>query len=600
MKAVLRRAIRAAAALPRLFFGPIFQREVRAIGRRRGPYWVRCLYTLVLAAIVTLVFFAVWESEMQMGYAQQSALESLAPALLGTVAVVQMMALGFIAPVLTAGAIADEKRQRTLATLLTTPLKSSDIVLGKLGARTVQLVVLALVPMPLLLALRVFGGVEAEAILGCMAVGLGVGLLGACLALMFSIWHRRTPSIVFFALCATAVLVFLPLPLMFLLQWNFDVDPRSFFFKCLAPVAIVALLDPQETGGTTVADVRAYWVTATGYLLLMCAGAVAFSIVVLRSVLKREATGGTGTMLGKIIAPGVESAGTATSSVARDARMVGDRPVLWRELRQTAMGGGARTLVAFGIGVVILLVLYASVGLDHAGLTTTLMLITAVGLTAQAALSTPAAITAERDAGSWGVLLTTPVAARQIVLGKMLGGIRRLWLAPAVLGFHLALVMAAGWFHPIGVFHASVLMLALVFMLSSTGVCLGLFCRRGVTASVLNLGLPLLLFLAIPLLATIIIEFRFYNAYHDRSELAGVLLMVSNPFLLLAEASTVATSEWDRFSFFLRYEVINNDDVRPVTFTLMVLACASGMAALGGVALGAAVWRFNRWTGRPS
>lgn len=587
-----------------MFVGPIFQREVRALGRRRMPYWVRSLYTLSLAGIVALVFISVWQSRGTYGLAQQSVLEELAPAMLATVAVVQMAALGLIAPVLTAGAISDEKRQRTLSTLLTTPLTSRDIVLGKLGARTVQLIILSLVPMPLLLALRVFGGVEAEAIVASMLLGLCVGLLGACLALMFSIWHRRTPSIVFFALCATAVLVFLPILVMFIAQWNFSVDDDSIFFKMIAPVSLLAVLLPEDVGFASVADVRGFWITSVAYLTSLCAGIVVFSILVLRSVLKREAAGAdSASLVVRLVAPGVEGAKKPNEDSSRNAREVGDKPVLWRELRQTAMGSGKRTIVAFGIGIAILMVMYLTVGLDHSGISITLLFILALALTAQAALSTPSAIAAERDAGSWGVLLTTPVRPAQVVLGKTLGSIRRLWLAPAVVVFHLVLAMAAGWFHPIGVLHATMLLGSLVFMLACTGVCLGLLCKRGVTASVLNLGLPLLLFLGLPIAIAFYVQFAYYGSSYSSEppDWISQFVMISNPFVMLQEAATTATGEFDRFSFTLRYEMLDSDrTLRPLRFTLLTMLCSGGMIALGSAALCIAIGGFDRWTGRSS
>ncbi len=588
----------------RTFFGAIFQREVNALGRRRMPYWVRSGYTLLLIGIVSLVFLMVWESGPSSGYGQQTVLEVIAPAMLMTVGVFQMVALALIAPVLTAGAIADEKRQRTLSTLLTTPLKSRNIILGKLSARTIQLVVLALVPMPLLLALRIFGGVEAEAIFATMALGLAVGILGASLALMFSIWHRRTPSVVFFALCSTAVLVFLPWLGMMLTEWSVMPNDDNIFFKCIAPIALIAVLVPEDIGGPSVSDVRAYWVATLTYLTLISSGIVLFAIFVLRGVLKREASGAqSATVIARLVAPGVETEKVRDDTTQREARAIGDRPVLWRELRQNAMGSGKRTIFALGLGVAILLFLYAVAGLDHSGLTTTLLFIAALGLTAQVALSTPASITAERDAGSWSVLLTTPVRPWQIVLGKTLGAIRKLWLIPAVIGFHLALVMAAGWFHPVGVLHATLLIGALVFMLASTGVCLGLMCKRGVVASVLNMGIPLVLFMGLPILAAMYESFSSYNSYYydNESSLLADIVMVSNPFIMLTEASTTATGEWDRFSYFLRYEWLEGDQTMTVwTFTGLTLLCTGGLAAIGGFALAVATLGFNRWNGRPS
>lgn len=593
--------LRLPAEVRRTFFGAIFQREVNALGRRRTPYWVRCVYTLLLIAIVSLVFLSVWDSGSNFGYGRQNILEVIAPAMLITIGVFQMVALPLIAPVLTAGAIADEKRQRTLPTLLTTPLKSRHIILGKLGARTIQLLVLALVPLPLLLALRVFGGVEAEAILASMLLSMAMGMLGASLALMFSIWHRRTPSVVFFALCSTAVLAFLPWLAMMISQWSVIPNTDNIFFKCIAPIALFAVLYPEELSGASIADVRDFWIAATTYLAAASAGIVLFSILVLRGVLKREATGTASTnVLSRLVAPGVETTTTRSDGTLRDARNVGDRPVLWRELRQNAIGGAKRTLFAVGLGIAILLIIYATIGMERTGTTTILLFITALGLTAQAALSTPASITTERDAGNWSVLLTTPVKPIQVVLGKTLGSIRKLWLLPGIVGFHLVLVMASGWFHPIGVLHAAILIAAIVFMLASTGVCLGLMCKRGVTASVLNMAIPLAMFLGFPILMAMYDSFYAYNYYSHNSDIIATIVMVSNPFILLAEAGMTATGEVERFNYYLRYETLEGDNIRLTTFTGMVLLCAAGMATIAAAALTIATLGFNKWNGRPS
>ncbi|MEQ9097050.1 MAG: ABC transporter permease subunit [Phycisphaerales bacterium] len=602
MIAPLRLLVRSPRSLLRMFVGPIFQREVRSLGRRRAPHWVRAGYTLLLLAIVALVFVSVWDSNQNGMWAQQSVLELLAPAMLATVAVVQMSVLALVAPVLTAGAISDEKRQRTLSTLLTTPLTSRDIVLGKLGSRTVQLVILALVPLPLLLALRVFGGVEAEAIVASVALALAVGMLGSTLALMFSIWHRRTPSVVFFALCSTAVLVFLPWVGMMATEWSLDPNPDNTFFKCIAPIALFAVLSPEQVSGPSVAAVRGFWVATVIYLTLVSGLVTLFSIFVLRGVLKREAGGDdAGRAMTRLLAPGGDGPGSAATRADRQSRPVGDRPVLWRELRLNALGNGKRTVIALAIGIGILLFLYAVAGLDHSGLTTTLLVIAALAMTVQAALSAPAAISSERDAGSWSVLLTTPVRPGQVVLGKALGSVRRLWLVPGVVGFHLVLVMSTGWFHPIGALHALMLTGGLMLMLAGTGTLLGLACKRGVTASVLNMIVPLVLFLGMPVALNFYMQYNFYQSYASRSETLSDVIMVSNPFILLTEASTTATGEWDRFNYFLRYEKLDGGGtVRAATFTGMVFINTLCLSAVGAAALVLAALGFNRFTGRPS
>lgn len=596
-----RALIGAPPSLARAFVGPIFQREVRALGRRRSPYWVRFSYALLLLAIVTLVFLNLWEFDRGMGgpYGTQGALEYLAPAMLATVAVVQMSALALIAPVLTAGAIADEKRLRTLATLLTTPLSSRDLVLGKLSSGTVQLCVLAMVPMPLLLALRVFGGVETEAIVASLALSLSLGLLGASVALMFSIWQRRSPSIVFFALCTVAVVTGAPWMAAMLYDYASGGNVPETLLHLLTPYAQMLVLSPEFMGNSSVAQVRSYWLVSVGYNLAVTSGVVLFSMFVLRGVLRREAAGGAPQgAIARFVAPGVEPDSAVRNAAERDAREVGDAPIFWREVRQGAMGSANKTFAACCLGVLILLALYATAGMDHTGLTATIAVITAMALAMQAALTTPSAISSERDAGNWGVLLTTPVTGRQVVLGKVAGAARRLWMLPALLLLHTIVVVAFGWLHVVAALHMLLLLAGLVTMLAGTGICLGLFCKRGITASVVNMSIPIILYVGLPVLLAMVTEFS--GGYYRDDEWAEYFILLSSPFILIAEAAAAATGEHDRFTFFLRYDLMGVDEVGVGQFTAYVLLNALGTALIGIAAMGIAIAGFNRFNGRPS
>lgn len=601
MSRLVRSITLAPSALGRALVGPIFQREVRALGRRRSPYWLRFTYAFCLLAIVTLVFLAVWDFDQGMSgmYGTSGSLEFLAPAMLATVAMVQMSALALIAPVLTAGAIADEKRMRTLSTLLTTPLSSRDLVLGKLAAGTVQLGVLAMIPMPLLLALRVFGGVESEAIVASLVLSLSLGLLGASLALMFSIWHRRTPSIVFYALCSIAVITGAPWMLGELSDYVLDTDLVATMLHLVAPYAQMLVLYPEILGSGSVAQTRIYWLTAVGYNTSITLVLVLFSMFVLRGVLRREAAGGAsqGT-LARFITPGVEPDAAVRNAAERDPRMVGDAPIFWREVRQGATGSRIKTAAILGIGVVILMVLYATAGMDSTGLTPTIAVITAMALAMQAALTTPNAISSERDAGNWGVLLTTPVTGRQVVMGKVAGAIRRLWLLPALLALHMAVVMVLGWLHPVAALHTVILLGGLVLMLAGTGIFLGMFCKRGITASVANMAVPITLYVGLPVLLAMIANMLDYR--HGGMDWAQNFIALSSPFILLAEATGAASSEYEPHQFYLRYGPLGLDEVHLGGFTFYTLICGVGTSLIGVAAMTAAIAGFDRFNGRPS
>src|SRR5262249_9041924 len=83
-------------------------------------------------------------------------------------------------------------------------------VLGKLASRVVQLSILALLALPLLLAVRVFGGLETRGVLAGTSMSLSAALLGAALGMMFSVWHQRGSAAAIFGLLALALLMGAP------------------------------------------------------------------------------------------------------------------------------------------------------------------------------------------------------------------------------------------------------------------------------------------------------------------------------------------------------------------------------------------------------
>ncbi|MFN0131759.1 MAG: ABC transporter permease [Phycisphaerales bacterium] len=178
-----------------LLLGPIFQREVLAAGRRRGTYLARFAYAAGLLALVAFAFSGMRQSiGMSSAVSRLQALQQMAPQLALVIVWFQFISLTLAAPILSAGAICDEKRARTLAVLMTTPLTSAQIVLGKLSSRLVHVLILSLIAAPFLLAIRVCGGLDAALVLAAASLTLTTAILGATLGLMFSVGHLRATS----------------------------------------------------------------------------------------------------------------------------------------------------------------------------------------------------------------------------------------------------------------------------------------------------------------------------------------------------------------------------------------------------------------------
>jgi hypothetical protein len=103
----------------------------------------------------------------------------------------------FIAPVLTAAAIAGEKERQTLDLLLCTRVRPSSIVIGKLVASLLFALLLLVASVPVFSVVFLFGGVELSQVIGVAAVlGMTAVVLGALGILCSTVMRRPTGATV--------------------------------------------------------------------------------------------------------------------------------------------------------------------------------------------------------------------------------------------------------------------------------------------------------------------------------------------------------------------------------------------------------------------
>jgi ABC-type transport system involved in multi-copper enzyme maturation permease subunit len=108
-----------------------------------------------------------------------------------TFMVLQMLAVFLLTPAYVAGAVAEEREQQTLDSLLATDLRDREIVLGKLLARLAALSLVVLTGLPILGFLQFLGGVDPNLVLAGFALtGLSMASL-AGLAMLQSVYARR-------------------------------------------------------------------------------------------------------------------------------------------------------------------------------------------------------------------------------------------------------------------------------------------------------------------------------------------------------------------------------------------------------------------------
>jgi ABC-type transport system involved in multi-copper enzyme maturation permease subunit len=279
------------------------------------------------------------------------------------------------------------------------------------------------------------------------------------------------------------------------------------------------------------------------------------------------------------------------------SRQVGESPVLWREVRQPIFKSKWHLPVLVVAVGALMLWIYAVAGNDRE--THSVVGVIGMILSMLFAASIPvAAITGEREARTWETLLSTRLSARDIVLGKIVGAIRRQWVLPAMLfaNFILAGVFA-GTLHPIFLLHYALLFAVPVVLLSCTGVLFSLLVKRSVQAGVLNAGLALAIWLGLPVVMLIL------DSSIRRLGWSGVgeaVAVYTNPVPLSLSAASGAAigTSWGPPQGRYYLPGFSRTDLNAGTFTLVIVMHAAVYGALAAGAFALAVRGFRRWSGR--
>jgi ABC-type transport system involved in multi-copper enzyme maturation permease subunit len=116
---------------------------------------------------------------------------------------VQLAAAVVLTPILTAGAITEERGRRTLDFVLLTHLKDREIIVGKLAARLAQVALILLTGMPVLGLVQLLGGVDPDLVLAAFAATLLMMVSIGSVAMYNSTRSYNTPQAIYatFGMC---------------------------------------------------------------------------------------------------------------------------------------------------------------------------------------------------------------------------------------------------------------------------------------------------------------------------------------------------------------------------------------------------------------
>jgi len=511
-------------ARPGWLTGPIFGKELRVSSRRRRNYWLRVAYVFLLTIFVVVVWLSVVDYRGSAAY-QQSRMAAAGKRIVSTVVIFQFAATQILAVVMLSTAISDEVYHRTLGLLMTTPINSLQIVMGKVLSKLLQLLVLLGITLPILAIVRILGGVSWGYLLSSFCITLTAVLLAGSVSLLFSIWNRRAYAVITRAMFVLASFYFmLPMAIaaLFLVPGLTSFGGRSGAFSH-AVQGVLAHINPSYAISHVTEQMLSPGGGGRFSWPIHCLVMLVFSVVVLGSALKvvrqvalRQATGQLDLSENgrkKRRKRGTRSSTAADSSATGRIKRVVGPAVVWKELRAPFISGVDSRNSYIGLAMAILALAFTywmsarGGSLDESFAHASYGLLFVFMGTMFAVIFSATRITSEKESQTWPLLLATPLSDRDILLGKAVSAFRRCLPIWGLLAVHMVVFTLVGYIHPIATVHLLVLVVWLTCFVTSAGLYFGTRFGRTTSSVVASFALVLGLWVLGPTIAGLLSVF---------------------------------------------------------------------------------------------
>lgn len=202
------------------FLGPIFGWETVRLARKGSTFWLRSVFALLLlgmiyatkpiisankmiphADIMSLHSPYSFDEDIEDQYLAKIAVARFAEQFSNAFLLGLAAAAILIVPLYFGTAITEEKEKRSIDFLLTTHLKSREIILGRFSARVLNLCGVAVAGIPILALTQLWGGVDWKQVARGLAVIAATVVSYGALSMLFSVLFARTRTAVIGLYC---------------------------------------------------------------------------------------------------------------------------------------------------------------------------------------------------------------------------------------------------------------------------------------------------------------------------------------------------------------------------------------------------------------
>lgn len=169
-------------------FNPIFKKELR-LGARSIKIPLAIMFYNFLLAIITVITIAMCTliSYYGQGYSYE-AMMSIFPIIAWVECIIMMLLI----PVIAAGSIAGEREKQTLDIMLTTPIKSWSIIMGKLYTAITSVLMFVISSIPIMSIAFVLGGLSWWSLLGYVFMMIYIAFYVGSIGIFCSSLFKKT------------------------------------------------------------------------------------------------------------------------------------------------------------------------------------------------------------------------------------------------------------------------------------------------------------------------------------------------------------------------------------------------------------------------
>ncbi|MCF7956465.1 MAG: ABC transporter permease subunit [Phycisphaerae bacterium] len=510
---------------PTIITGPIFDKELRVASRRKRTYFLRFVYLIAITIFISIVWSNIYDRAAFSGFNGfgltgsqgslriQAQMARIGKMIITNIAWFQFYAMPVLAAILLSSSISDEIRGKTIGVLVSTPISSFQIVMGKMLSKLCQLIFLMAISLPILSMVRVFGGVPWNYIISTFCVTLTLTIFAASLSLFLSIYIKKPfvviPIVIIFLVASALIIVWLK-------EYAFDARSYNYnyriywinFFSCINPYELLNSLGrSMKNPGRAFVIKDLIWQLNCGISLLFSMVILFIASLKVRKVALMEVSGQLGPLKRWLNTESEnEFCGIAKPKKEKPIRPISDNPVIWREARSPVfvkrkfLRLAAMALVSVGSTVVFFICVF-SVIMDRGETLPICILGFMIYATIFTVIPPALCIPAEKESRSWPMLMSTSLTDWQILTGKFVGILRKCMFPWSLLMLFLLYILVFSLIHPITILFITMNMISVIALLSGSGLFFGTLFKKANAAVIANIIFAVGIWLALPMLS---------------------------------------------------------------------------------------------------